>query len=261
MIGAITADVREKYAHTPAEQQPHIGRYLDPMQTKWKRLFGLAVAMWLASGPASAQFGIAPTDSLVAEFPTDSLARIFQIDFPNETSDSLGLTWRYIDGGWTEGWDVNLCDLGECYTGVPADADMLPMPAEGAGFLKLIVNALETEGTCFVHFWVWPTGNQDALVDVYFDLRNGGVNAVAEAPIEAVWQPHPNPVRAGATVTLPTELLLSSAPMQRLGPEGRLYPCNATAGAAGWILSTEGWPSGQHWIHLPNQRPVRIVVE
>lgn len=68
-MGAITADVREKYAHTPAEQQPHIGRYLDPMQTMLKRLFGLAVAMWFASGPASAQFGITPTDSLVAEFP------------------------------------------------------------------------------------------------------------------------------------------------------------------------------------------------
>ena len=90
-----------------------------------------------------AQFGITPTDSLTSEFPTDSLTRIFQIDFPNETPDSLGLTWRWIDGGWTEGWDVNLCDLGECYTGVPTDADMLPMPPEGTGFLKLIVNALD----------------------------------------------------------------------------------------------------------------------
>ena len=93
-----------------------------------------------------AQFDIEPTDSLVDVFATDSLTRIFQIDFPNTSGDSLALSWRYIDGGWTDGWDVNLCDLGECYTGVPADADMLAMGAEGAGFLKLIVNALESEG-------------------------------------------------------------------------------------------------------------------
>lgn len=215
----------------------------------------------LLPGVALAQFGIAPTDSLVAAFPTDSLPRIFQMDFPNETTDSLGLTWRRIDGGWTEGWDVNLCDLGECYTGVPGFADMLPMPPEGAGFLKLIVNALNTEGECFLHFWVWPTGHPDALVDVYFDLRNGAVSAVANAIMETASQPHPNPVRSGANVTLPTEFSLSSAPMQRLGPEGRLYPCNATAGSAGWILSTEGWLPGQHWIHIPNARPIRLVVE
>ena len=212
-----------------------------------------------------AQFGISPTDSLTSEFPTDSLTRIFQIDFPNETPDSLGLTWRWIDGGWTEGWDVNLCDLGECYTGVPADADMLPMPPEGTGFLKLIVNALDIEGACFLHFWVYPTGNPDALVDVYFDLRNGGVNAVTEWTAAAPPHVFPNPVRAGQDLILTapeSNLNFPLSDMQRFGGDGKLYPCIPTHTPQGWRLSTSGWPSGPHWIRWAPHRPVlRVLVE
>lgn len=193
-----------------------------------------------------AQFGIEPTDSLVAEFPTDSLTRIFQIDFPNETADSLGLTWRYIDGGWTDGWDVNLCDLGECYTGVPSDADMLPMPEGGAGFLKLIVNALDIEGSCFLHFWVWPTDNPDALVNVWFDLRNGGVNAIPSTSFPTV-DLHPNPCRAGQRIVLSMPPNGNFHPtMQRLTPDGRLLNCTPERSDGRWLLSTEGWPTGMY---------------
>ena len=214
---------------------------------------------------ASAQFGVAPTDSLVAAFTTDSVPRIFQIDFPNETPDSLGLTWRRVGGGWTEGWEVNLCDLGECYTGVPSDADMLPMPAEGAGFLKLIVNAYELEGECVLHFWVWPTGNQDALVNVYFDLRNGAVSGLSDPQWTADIALYPNPVRSGAPVVLTPpnfQANLSSRPMQRLGPDGKFHPCIPSLDAAGWSLSTEGWTPGLHWIQWSESRaPLRLIVE
>ena len=70
---------------------------------------------------------------------------------------------------------------------------MLPMPAEGAGFLKLIVNAYELEGECVLHFWVWPTGNQDALVNVYFDLRNGVVSGLSDPQWTADIALYPNP--------------------------------------------------------------------
>lgn len=214
---------------------------------------------------ASAQFGVAPTDSLVAAFTTDSVPRIFQIDFPNETPDSLGLTWRRVGGGWTEGWEVNLCDLGECYTGVPSDADMLPMPAEGAGFLKLIVNAYELEGECVLHFWVWPTGNQDALVNVYFDLRNGAVSGLSDPQWTADIALYPNPVRSGAPVVLTPpnfQANLSFRPMQRLGPDGKFHPCIPSLDAAGWSLSTEGWTPGLHWIQWSESHaPLRLIVE
>ena len=80
-----------------------------------------------------------PTD-LVAEFPRTASPH-FPDRLPEWTPDA-GLTWRYIDGGWTDGWDVSLCDLGECYR-VPSDTVVLPMP-EAARVPKLIVNALES---------------------------------------------------------------------------------------------------------------------
>ena len=119
---------------------------------------------------AQAQFSIEPTDSLVTSFVTDSVPRIFQIDFPNQTQDSLGITWRRVGGGWTEGWDVSLCDLGECYSGVPSDADMMPMPQGEPDSSNSLSMPSTSKANASLHFWVWPSGNQDALVNVYFDL-------------------------------------------------------------------------------------------
>ena len=227
------------------------------------RFTALTASCLMALGAHAQQFSISPTDSLVEEFPTDSLTRIFQLDFPNETADSLGLTWRWIGGGWTEGWDVNLCDFGECYTGVPSDADMMLMPPDGAAFLKLIVNSLELDGSCFLHFWVWPTGNQDAFVDVYFDLRNGGVNAIEYLEPLATPRAFPNPIRSGQTVTLDgLNSPLSPSAVQRFGPDGKFHLCDPSATPSGWTLSTTGWPSGQHWIQWSDSRPpVRLIVE
>lgn len=229
------------------------------------RWMGALACMLFGTAQASAQFGITPTDSLVAEFATDSVTRIFQLDFPNETGDSLGLTWRWIDGGWTDGWDVNLCDLGECYTGVPADADMLPMGPEGAGFLKLIVNSLEVEGACFLHFWVWPTGNQDALVNVYFDLRNGGVSTVlgpASSPGEHA-QPYPVPAAVGQPVTLQgVNHHWDSKSVQLFTAQGALVPCSLDFSGAQPVLGTEGLTTGTYLLRYnDNLPPVRIIME
>ena len=228
------------------------------------KAIALLVAAMCSLAGAFAQFGIAPTDSLVAEFPTDSLTRIFQIDFPNETNDSLGLSWRRVGGGWTEGWDVNLCDLGECYTGVPADADMLAMAADGAGYLKLIVNALELEGTCFLHFWVWPTGNQDALVDVYFDLRNGGVSDIAPAMLapQTAARAYPTPARVGQPVML-SGITLSAerTSVQLYDMSGALHTCPIKKVGAITALETSGLASGVYFLKHSDLPPVRILME
>ena len=215
-----------------------------------RALFWLAMSVLVLTPlQTKAQFGIAPTDSLVEVFPTDSLTRIFQIDFPNQTEDSLGLSWRYVGGGWTDGWDVNLCDLGECYTGVPADAEMIPCAPDGAGYLKLLVNALGIEGECVLHFWVWPTGNQDALVNIYYDLRNGGVSHIHSAAKPPSLVAYPNPVRSGEEVRIsgePSLLEFPSSSMQRFGPLGSLHDCDVKATSTGWSISTQGWTSGMH---------------
>ena len=222
-----------------------------------------AVLLLLPASTVKAQFDISPTDSLVAEFAVDSVTRIFQIDFPNTSGDSLGLSWRWISGGWTEGWDVNLCDFGECYTGIPADADMLPMGPEGVGFLKLIVNALELEGSCFLHFWVWPTGNKDALVHVYFDLRNDAtITSVAEAADIRQVSLHPNPVSIGQSLTIAgLQSFIPSVIMQRLNPQGALLNCPVHWVDGRAVIETRGWTSGIHFLFpTPHDPPLRVIL-
>jgi hypothetical protein len=223
---------------------------------------GLLIVLLCATLTGLGQFGITPTDSLVDVFPTDSLTRVYQIDFPNQTEDSLGLSWRWIDGGWTEGWDVNLCDLGECYTGIPGAADMLACPTDGAGYLKLLVNALDIEGACVLHFWVWPTGNQDALVNVYFDLRNGGVNSVAFSAPESEFSVHPNPIRAGRMLHFrgAGNPNFSSNCVQRFSPKGELFPCHLKLAPFGWTLSTQNWRPGIHLLSLGDGRTAQRIV-
>lgn len=224
----------------------------------------VTLSVFCALPAARAQFDIEPSDSVVDVFATDSITRIFQIDFPNVSGDSLALSWRWIGGGWTEGWDVNLCDLGECYTGVPADADMLAMGAEGAGFLKLIVNALEVEGQCFLHFWVWPTGNQDALVNVYFDLRNGGVSALQGPSLQPDGvRVFPVPATVGQPVTLQglnrTRL---SASMQLFSMQGALVFCPIDLTGPDPVLETRGLVPGTYLLnHNESRPPVRIIME
>lgn len=227
-----------------------------------------AVAFFLALQlPAQAQgeFGIAPTDSLVSVFAVDSVTRIFQLDFPNQTGDSLALSWRWVDGGWTETWDVNLCDLGECYTGVPADADMMPMGPEGAGFLKLIVNSLETEGNCFLHFWVWPTGNQDALVNVFFDLRSDAsvVSLVPTDPAQRRPLLYPVPAAPGTPLVLewPRAERRPHA-MQLFGPTGALLSCTPEWTGTHYQLNTENLPVGSYLLRYdPFEPALRFTLE
>lgn len=226
----------------------------------------MALIMAFASFQGAwAQFDIAPTDSLVEVFGVDSITRIFQIDFPNASGDSLGLSWRWVDGGWTEGWDVNLCDLGECYTGVPADADMLPMGPEGAGFLKLIVNSLEIQGQCFLHFWVWPTGNKDALVHVYFDLMaDASVGVSGEMTVDRMGiSVHPIPCPVGHPLHISC---VADGPdplrVQLYDAQGAFVSCRVEGHPGNWSIETNRLSPGFYLLKLDEKKPpMRLLLE
>ena len=108
----------------------------------------------LLSLSVQSQFFVTPTDSIHETIYADSTISIFQIELINETTDSLNLTWKLIEEEVTGGWDYNLCDLGECYVGVPNSAEMQAYASGEAGFLKMLVNPLSIEGYGFWHFWV-----------------------------------------------------------------------------------------------------------
>ena len=153
--------------------------------------FFLSSILMLLSLSIQAQFFVTPTDSIHEIIYADSTISIFQIELVNETTDSLNLTWKLIEEEVTEGWDYNLCDLGECYVGVPNSAEMQAFTSGEAGFLKMLVNPLSIEGYGFWHFWVYPTGDEDNFINLYFSINAFGTDGVLGVDRETLVYPNP----------------------------------------------------------------------
>jgi len=154
--------------------------------------FGVLIFMVSMGLNMDAQFSVTPTDSLTATVNVDSIYSIHKIDIINELTDSLGLTWRLIDEEYPEGWSVNLCDLGQCYTGIPGSADMQSVGPDEEAFLKLVLSPLAIAGEGNWHFWVYPTDDQDNYLDLYFSIVTGEVG-LEEVAVSEVWTVGPNP--------------------------------------------------------------------
>ena len=154
------------------------------------RIF-LSSFLMMLSLSVQGQFFVTPTDSIHETIYADSTISIFQINLVNETPDSLNLTWKLIEEEVTEGWDYNLCDLGECYVGVPNSEEMQAFGPGDAGFLKMLVNPLSIEGSGFWHFWVYPSNDPDNFVDLYFSINASLESSVVEEVVQFVLAPNP----------------------------------------------------------------------
>lgn len=162
------------------------------------RNLGILLVAFLTFSGLNAQFDVSPTDSIYSTINADSTISIFQIDLINtQPHDSLDITWKLISEDVTEGWDCNLCDLGECYTGVPNSAEMQAFAPDEAGFLKMLVNPLGIMGHGFWHFWVYPTGDEDNFVNLYFSINAEIIDGVDNLVNESVGKQevYPNPAR------------------------------------------------------------------
>lgn len=91
-----------------------------------------------------------------------------QINVYHDLSDSAYISWRLIEDDYPEGWDVQLCDWQHCYSYLPFLGDMLGVAAGGSGYVRLLVNPMNIPGTGHIQFWIYPTGNMDAHVDIDF---------------------------------------------------------------------------------------------
>lgn len=115
------------------------------------------------------------------------------IYFDNPSGDSLTLRWRQLEISMPEGWDVDLCDYGLCYIGIPNNGTMQPVADTIQPYLKLIVQPELTPGAAWLWFRVWEEGNADNFQDVYFSLHTPGTVGAQEAQGEAL-RVFPNPV-------------------------------------------------------------------
>lgn len=172
------------------------------MPTFLSRFFSLLLLITAFVTQFVAQFTLTPTDSLVVSVPADSTITLLKIDAINESSDSLAFTWRSIESNFPQGWEVNLCDLGECYSGIPTSATMISAAPGSSGYLKLVVNPLQISGHGFWHFWIYPAGDLDAKKDMYFvlDVVTVGIEESLDWT-SGHWSPNPTRGKASWTGT------------------------------------------------------------
>ncbi|MFN5622253.1 MAG: T9SS type A sorting domain-containing protein [Flavobacteriales bacterium] len=86
----------------------------------------------------------------------------------HDSPDSARITWRVIENTCPEGWDIQACDYQHCYTGLPNDGDMNPVPPGGQGYLRMIVNPFMIAGSGMLHLLIFPTGQPLNYVDAFY---------------------------------------------------------------------------------------------
>ncbi|MFM7106309.1 MAG: hypothetical protein ACKOW8_12375 [Flavobacteriales bacterium] len=117
----------------------------------------------------SSAYTFSPTDSMFCPLSLEAYAENIIYVQP-QSADTSFITWRLIENTCPEGWDIQMCDWQNCYTGVPNSSNMAPVPPGGSGNLRLLVNPFLIEGSGLMHFFVYPTGFPDLRQDVYFSF-------------------------------------------------------------------------------------------
>lgn len=119
-----------------------------------------------------------PNPLLVSEVAFEQATEC-TIFFDNPSGNLLQLRWRSGEVSMPEGWNVDLCDYGLCYAGVPASGTMNPIWGSTQAYLKLIVQPDTVAGAGWLWFRVSEVGNDSNYVDVYFSLHTPGTSGTA----------------------------------------------------------------------------------
>jgi|GEM_PF-489113 len=167
------------------------------------------------------------------------------IHFDNPSGDTLKLRWRRLEVNKPDDWDIDLCDYGLCYIGIPSNGTMSHVFDTIQPYLKLIVQPGQTPGAAWIWFRVYELGNEANFQDVYFSLNTPGVTASNEPVPSFSVSIFPNP--ATDIVNITSE---NSEPVvcRVFDAYGRLMFENKHLLET--TIPTAIWPSGSYWINL-----------
>ncbi|MCC6412734.1 MAG: T9SS type A sorting domain-containing protein [Saprospiraceae bacterium] len=184
-------------------------------------------------------------DPVVLQEMAPEQANEVYLYFNNPSGDTLRLRWRRLEVNKPNAWDIDLCDYGTCYIGIPSNSDMSFVYDTIQPYLKLIVQPGQTPGAAWLWFRVYELDNEDNFQDVYFSLHTPGVTATDE-PVQPVpFEVFPNP--ATDMVYLTSE---SKEPVvcRVFDTFGRLmFEKNHLLQTS---IATADWPAGIYWINL-----------
>lgn len=142
--------------------------------------FFLSASLWLSAqnytfSPGNEVFGVLEMDMYTEHY----------MYIGHDSPDSARITWRVIENTCPEGWDIQACDYQHCYTGLPNDGDMNPVPPGGQGYLRMIVNPFLIAGTGMLHLLIFPTGQPLNYVDAYYYFNTTALSTAQSANDES----------------------------------------------------------------------------
>jgi hypothetical protein len=176
------------------------------------------------------------------------------IFFDNPGGDSLLLRWRQLEVSMPAGWDIDLCDYGACYIGIPNNGTMSQVYDTIRPYLKLIVQPDTVAGTAWLWFRVYEASDPANYQDVYFSLHTSGTTGL-HTPDPPAFSTYPNPVRD--MLFLHNE---SAAPVPfRLADfQGRVWWRETIPPGTSVSISMAGVPPG--WYLVSNTHSVQKIL-
>jgi hypothetical protein len=140
----------------------------------------VSASLWLSAqnytfSPGNEVFGVLEMDMYTEHY----------MYIGHDSPDSARITWRVIENTCPEGWDIQACDYQHCYTGLPNDGDMNPVPPGGQGYLRMIVNPFLIPGTGMLHLLVFPTGQPLNYVDAFYYFNTTALSTAQSANDES----------------------------------------------------------------------------
>ncbi len=154
----------------------------------------LFLSLCLANTSFAQTFFASPNALLQQEVAFNQANECY-IHFVNPGGSSLQLHWRLIESNIPAAWDIDLCDYGTCYSGIPGNGLMNVVQDTIQAYLKLIVQPSNAPGAAWVAFKVYEEGNAGNFLNVYFSLHTPGTLGTA-APVATSMLVYPNPANA-----------------------------------------------------------------
>lgn len=198
-------------------------------------LASFALLIGTEAKPQSLEFWAIPDTLLNLELPLDSTMTVAQIDYGDAAAgDSIAWAWKRIQWEAPAGWEANLCDVSECYTGVPLSAVQWPIGPTDPSFLKLLISSRGIPGIAMGEFWVFPEGQIENHLTLHFTFSSG-LLATPEVPANSTFQVHPNPTQGRVQWT-------------HFLPEGTAWELK---GAVGEVVQMGRYPQAPDLMGLP----------
>lgn len=123
-------------------------------------------------------YTISPSTTLNGIAGCDSTT-IFNINFKNETTGKLSLSWKLLRNSIPACWSNYICDYGHCYIGIPAKKTMDSIPFDSSGFIHLYITIpADTTGSGTVSFYVYETADETKGDTITFKIDGCSGGAV-----------------------------------------------------------------------------------